>query len=183
MCMSKISIEYNPLLHYNEIGYHKTYSIYKESIIENGFKPSCDDDDWLGEGIYFWDNLDNANWWNKNKNKGTMKHCVFQCELRCKANKYLNLDDKNEMNKFDIFSKQYIKEMRKLGEKIPKFGNNNQRKKFFCDLYCKKNNFEILSHTFEHDIINSAGFKVGIEYKRQICVRENSNIKIIAVKE
>lgn len=181
MYMDKMSIEYNPSLYYDEIGYHKTYLIYKEDIIKNGFDPSCDDDDWLGEGVYFWDNLNNAKWWNKNK--GTLRHCIFECELTCKANRYLNLDDENEMGKFDIFSKQYIREMIKLGNKVPKFGNNNQRKKFFCDLYCKKNDFEILSHTFKHDIINSAGFKIGTEYRRQICVRENNNIKIVAVKE
>lgn len=183
MCMDMITIKYNPSLCYNEIGYHKTYLMNKDSIIKNGFEFSHNDDDWLGEGVYFWDNIDDANWWNQSKEKGIVRSCIFECKLVCKSEKYLNLDYPLEMKKFDEFSMQYIKEMKNSRSKAPKFANNNQRKKFFCDLYCKKKNFEILSHTFKHDIINTVGFKVGEKHRRQICVRNKANIKIVSVKE
>lgn len=175
------SLIYEPQNAYAETGYHTTLKIYKESIIENGFKPSNNEDDWLGEGIYFWDNIKNAEWWISDK--AMLSKCIFICDLQCNLSNYLNLDNKSEMTKFEMFSKQYVKEMARLSNKKPNFKNSNQRKKFFCDIYCSRNNISILSFTFEHDIINKAGFKTGTFNRRQICVRDSNCISIVSVKE
>lgn len=174
--------EENEDIKYEEVGYHKTFSVYKNSIIKSGFKLSNEDDDWLGEGVYFWDKESNAHWWKKRQN-GIMGSCIFKCLLSCKQNNFLNLDDKNEMRNMDDFSQRYLKEAKKINGAKPMFANNNQRKKFFCDIYCRKHHYEILSFTFEHDIINISGFKVGSEARRQICVRNPENIQILNIKE
>lgn len=174
------SLTYNPKMEYNEIGYHTTRIIYKDDIVDKGFKPSTDKDDWLGEGIYFWDNERNAYWW---KQRSNFKKCIFICSLKCPLQNYLNLDDKNQMEKFSSFSKEYLFQMFKNSIKKPKFENNNQKKKFFCDIYCSNNNIHILSFTFEHDTINEFGFKIGSYKRRQICVREPSCISIMNIKE
>lgn len=165
---------------YTETGYHATLAKYKESIEKEGFEPSNNDDDWLGEGVYFWDNIENAQWW-KRKRK-TIPHCIFVCNLSCNLSNYLNLDNEYEMDKLDAFSKNYINEMSKNGVKKPHFKNSNQIKKFFCDIYCLKNNIDILSFTFKHDIINKAGFKTKTIDRRQICVREPNCISIKDIK-
>lgn len=176
----KFSLIYEPQTVYSETGYHATLTKNKESIMNEGFKPSNKDDDWLGEGIYFWDDIKNAEWWNR-KSKAISK-CVFICNLTCNLINYLDLDNKVEMDKLNVFSKRYMNEMIKKSHKKPVFKNNNQIRKFFCDIYCSKNDISILSFTFKHDIINEAGFKTGTLGRKQICVRELSCISIIDIK-
>ena len=173
------SLTYSPSEAYNEVGYHTTYSRYKDSIVENGFKVSSKSDDWLGEGVYFWDNETNANWWKKSSN--LLKRCIFICDLSCSLVNYLNLD--TDMKKFETYLQDYMSSS--FGKKLakPKFKNTNECKKFYCDLYCSKNNICILSFTFEHDNINKFGFKIGTIKRRQICVKEPKCISIASIKE
>lgn len=177
----KFSLIYEPQNTYAETGYHATLKIYQESIKNNGFKLSNSEDDWLGEGVYFWDDIRNAKWWMK-KNRLFPK-CIFVCRLNCNLSNYLDLDNKFEMDKLDAFSKNFLNEISKRNGKKPNFKNINQIKKFFCDMYCSKNNISILSFTFKHDIINKAGFKVDTLSRKQICVRETNCISIIDIKE
>lgn len=175
----KFSLIYEPRNTYAETGYHTTLTIYKESILKEGFRPSNKEDDWLGEGVYFWDNIENAKWW---KRKGdVIPRCIFVCRLNCELENYLDLDI--EMDKLDTFSKRYINEMAKRYGKKPNFKNHNQVKKFFCDTYCSQNNINILSFTFKHDIINKAGFVTGFIGRRQICVRKIDCISVVDIKE
>lgn len=51
----KFSLTYSPIEEYNVIGYHTTFSRYKDSILKNGFHFSNSNHEWLGEGVYFWD--------------------------------------------------------------------------------------------------------------------------------
>lgn len=173
-------IDYVPKDEHKEIGYHKTLCIYMDSITENGFNPSNSKDDWLGLGVYFWDNIENAKWWN-NSSESIIKTCIITCELKCDLSQYLDLDVEHEMNKLDKFSRKYIKNLRDKNLPRPKFKNANQKKKFFCDLYCTQNNYTILSHTFKHDIMNFAGFKIGTKERRQICVRNPKHIQVLSV--
>ena len=175
-----LSIKYSPKNEYKEVGYHKTLYIYVNSIKKNGFKPSNAEDDWLGFGVYFWDNIENAKWWNVGNNS-IIKNCIIECELKCDMDQYVNLND--EMDKLESFCEQYMREIRKNKLPRPNFKNNNQRKKFFCDLYCKKNNLLILSFRFEHDIMNKAGFKIGTKKRRQICVRDPKLIQILSINQ
>ena len=175
------SLTYEPKDEYNETGYHTTYTIYKDSIINNGFKPSVEDGDWLGEGVYFWDNEENALWWKRKSS--LMEKCIFVCDLNCPVENYLNLDDKSRMKEFEKFSGKYLSSMISLSKMKPSFSNNDQRRKFFCDIYCTKNDIDILSFTFEHDITNKFGFKTGTYKRRQICVREPKCISIKDIKE
>lgn len=175
------SMEYIPEMPHSETGFHKTLDIYKEDIIKHGFKVSVQEDDWLGEGVYFWDDINNAYWWKKSNT--LFKSCIFVCELTCGVSQYLNLDNDDEMNNMETFTQQYLREMSKSNGYKPKFNNNNQRKKFFCDLYCAKNNYAILSFTFEHDRMNRSGFKTGSDFRRQICVRNPMCITIKEIKE
>lgn len=67
------------------------------------------DDIWLGKGMYFWDNMGNANWWNKKqcyRNPDTEYAIVV---ANAKLNELLDLTD------FDIYMK-----LEELWEKICK---------------------------------------------------------------
>ena len=109
--MGTILMKYNPIDEYNTLGYHKTSVIYKESILKNGFTPSTDVDDWLGEGVYFWEDFKDAEWWKQERYKNMIKACIFVCNISCMSEKYLNLN--NDINKVESFCKQYIKELKK----------------------------------------------------------------------
>lgn len=173
------SIVYTPKDEYNEVGYHTTYKKYKDSILKNGFKPSVQKNDWLGEGVYFWDNEDNAQWWSKRSTSAST--CILVCDLKCQAVEYLDLD--TQMKVFENFLKRYFKSATNDVVAKPNFKNNDERRKFFCDLYCTHNNIRILAYTFNHEIINQFGFKVATVKRRQICVREPKCISIRSVKE
>lgn len=175
------SMTYDSKQEYNEVGYHSTYIIYKDSILKNGFNKSNKNDDWLGEGVYFWDNENNALWWKQNAN--TIARCIFVCDLKCPLSNYLDLDNKQQMRKFDSYLKNYLKQSYKSNSVKPIFKNANECRKFYCDIYCSHNDICILSFTFEHDKINTFGFKVGTEKRRQICVRDQKCISITSVKE
>lgn len=175
------SLTYDPKMEYNEIGYHTTYIIYKDSILKNGFYLSKNNNEWLGEGVYFWDNEKNALWWKQNSK--ILERCVFVCELKCMINNYLDLDNKMEMSKFESYLNDYLRSYSTSKLAKPKFKNADECRKFFCDIYCSHNNICILSFTFEHDIINKFGFKTGALERRQICVRNPECISIKSVKE
>lgn len=176
------SLPYTPNDEYNEIGYHTTLLENKDSIIENGFLFSNGHNEWLGEGIYFWDNKVNATWWKKrNAKKG--KKCIFVCELKCLSANYLDLDNKFNMRKFKEFSKKFLKSSVGKKQVKPKFKNYDQCRKFFCDIYCSHNDIYILSYTFDHDKMNQFGFKEETVKRRQICVRDSKYISIKSVEE
>ena len=164
-----------------EVGYHTTLLEKKDKILQNGFNKSNNDDDWLGSGVYFWDKYDNAIWW-KEKHLKKSKCCVFICDTTCDFKYWLDLDADIEFDKFLEFSKYIVKEMKKF-DKLPIFKNNNQKKKFFCDVYCDENNYKILSRTFSHSIIDGlVGFEIDRIERRQICVKDTNCINIRTIK-
>lgn len=169
-------LNYTPDPEYNEIGYHATYSKYYDNIINNGFHASNEDNDWLGAGIYFWDDMTNANWWKKKLTKNEEK-CIIKCNLSCKRENYIDLDV--EMEKFEEFLTQYSAAMKNANELKPNFKTKEQRRKYYCDIYSIQNNICIMSYTFKHDIVNKFGFITGSIDRRQICVKNNACISIV----
>lgn len=87
------------------------------------------------------------------------------------------------MNQFDKFLKGYLKNLKKNNGYKPNFKSVDECRKYFCDIYCSNNDVSILSHTFEHDIINAYGFKVRTIKRRQICVRDRDCILVKEVEE
>ena len=145
-------------------------------IVNEGFKCSTQDNDWLGEGVYFWDEISNAYWWANNAKRDISKEkCIIVCELNCPINKYLELDV--EMKMFVDFLTDYENKMKKYNGSKPVFKSNDMRKKFYCDVYCSQNKISILAHTFEYPK-NKFGFKIGTILRRQVCVRDPNLITI-----
>lgn len=173
------SLTYTPQIEYNEIGYHTTLAIKKNEILENGFIKSTKNNEWLGEGAYFWDNEKNAQWWKSTIKKS--KKCIFVCELKCPIENYLDLDV--EMDRFETYLRKYQESMNSQNGFKPKFKSNDERRKFYCDIYCIHNNICILAFTFVHDKFNLYGFKTGSDRRRQICVRDVRCISIVEVRE
>lgn len=177
---NNFTIVYDSKKEYHEVGYHATFAMNKDSILKEGFKKSTNDDDWLGEGVYFWTNEDNADWWKKNSS--IMKKCILICDLKCPAGKYLDLDSESGLKEFIHYLDQYSKDMKKTKGKKPNFSNIKQCRKYYCDIYCSHKDIWILSRTFAHDI-SKYGFIIETKKRKQICVRESECISVLSIKE
>lgn len=64
-------------------------------IVSNNSK----DNEWLGTGMYFWDNFGNASWWNK---KQSSKNAAVSYKI-VKAN--VNLEKLLDLTDYQVYSK------------------------------------------------------------------------------
>lgn len=53
------------------------YKVLKEPIL------CIDDDAWLGEGLYFWTNEEDALFWGNVKKRRTRKYDIYEAEIDC----------------------------------------------------------------------------------------------------
>lgn len=83
-------------------GYHGTHVKHVSDIISNGFNTTIRDDHWLGQGIYFFDNLDLAKWWAETKFKHDYNNvaAVINVEIDALPEQILNLDSVVGMDYF-----------------------------------------------------------------------------------
>ena len=93
------------------IGYHGTSKIKAESILENGFKMSCGDDEWLGKGVYFFPNdCSAAELWCKHYLKLKAKNMqVLKASISVESDQLLDLDTNAGHNFVIEYCKEYIK--------------------------------------------------------------------------
>lgn len=74
------------------------------SIINDGFKSSQSNEDWLGHGVYFFtdgisDPLKNAIEWSKNRHNGT---CVIKSRIKVDDSEILDLRTNNGLNIYNL---------------------------------------------------------------------------------
>lgn len=71
--------------------YHAANREYYETILNEGFRPSRGQEQWLGDGVYFWEStLPTAHWWGKKNHRSWV---IFQAKL--KLGRCLNLANRN----------------------------------------------------------------------------------------
>ncbi|MCY7330707.1 MAG: hypothetical protein LH618_19300 [Saprospiraceae bacterium] len=73
-------------------GYHGTAYGNVPSILKDQFVTDERDDHWLGQGIYFYDDLDLARWWIETKLRCASGCAVIEASLCCQEIEYLDLD-------------------------------------------------------------------------------------------
>lgn len=182
----------------NEVGYHGTCSKYQASIENDGFDPDkCKyrDDHWLGQGVYFFDDLDKAIWWAstiayKNPNSSAI---VFKVIIDAKDEEVLDLTDKEQLDIFLEASIKLIKEVEmNQPDKMPVFNDKKFRAVLF-DYYKQQNNISVIIGVFSKDFAgytekrNSQDINIqrkieniiGIKFlERQLCVSKKECISI-----
>ena len=144
------------------VGYHGTIKTNAEKILSSGiFKESNEKDDWLGHGIYFFADIENAiKWANERANRYNEEAVVLSANIKCDMNRYLNLDYQFNRRKVSLFFKDIIN---KSDKDISFYKRDEEKRCIACDLY--------------KDIL---GFSSVPE--KQICVSNHqciSNIKIV----
>lgn len=181
------------------IGYHGTCSKWYDSIREVGLDPKkvkYRDDHWLGQGVYFFTELDKALWWandqaNKPWNNGTYP-IAYRTEILAKEEEILNLDNQNQLDKFFDQILESIDSIEKSGsEKHPVFANQSQYRALYFDYYKEQNNISVIIYTFKKPFAKYAKIRtkeeverlkslskiLGVEYSEtQICVSKKGCI-------
>ena len=180
-------------------GYHGTCSKFRESIENNGLDPQkvkFRNDHWLGQGVYFFAEFNQALWWandiaNKAYNAGSFA-LIYKSDIEVDCDKVLNLDDNSQKDRFFSYILKNISEIEKdANGRYPVFTRDTFRAVYF-DYYKIKNNISVIMYTFSKDSVRYASIRkreelrkqkelaqaLGIYYgERQICVSEKCCIK------
>jgi hypothetical protein len=94
-------------------GYHGTNLERAESILREGFTASSNDYDWLGEGIYFWQDAPEKAWlWAKKKHH--QNSAVIRAEITINIDFTIDLFDSFPENAYLMSLKQAYEHFRHL---------------------------------------------------------------------
>lgn len=175
-------------------GFHNTEEINASEIINNGFIPKYNRKHWLGQGTYFFEDLelaiDNKNMLNNSENM-----VIINVKIEVPSKHYLDLDNKKNHSQFRSYCNEISKILGEEGweilynpdENSEKIIENKDKKIIFrcycLDLYKIENNYHVITKTFSKDN-PPYGVKVNnFEYfafpylEKYICVSNNSYIK------
>lgn len=167
-------------------GYHNTGASNVEDILQHGFKYKYSDEHWLGQGIYFFSDIDTAV-----SNIDMLAHDeeikTIAAEIAVDDTKFLDLDIRGNLNAFRKFCSEKIASLKKQGKRF--CINESNRKKamlkykcFFIDLFKMEKGYEVITKTFAKENPPYAEVIDGINYlglpflERYICVSSNEYI-------
>lgn len=146
-------------------GYHKSKLDRANRILSSrSFPISTGSNQWLGDGIYFWDNIDNALWWNMNDYRDG---AILTADLACDTDQFIDLDDPTQMCKIEEYA-DWIMEQTKGTDTSISFSDKIEARAFFCTLFKEAYSIQLMKHSFPKLEYNNAGFKT-IHYRPQYC--------------
>ena len=155
-------------------GYHGTTKKSAEVICkEQRMFPSKRNNDWLGNGIYFFANAYDAQWWISHARYCNRKTSVLTAKITYVPANLLDLDIQDDLKKLNDVVHTFIS----LNEGQIKADMTPQQKWCFaCNLIHEIDpNVELIARTFPHHE-DSSIFPIN---RRQICVFDNKLISDI----
>lgn len=171
-----------PNTHLSIPGYHGTLEDRAESIVANGFNQSNKVIEWLGFGVYFFDNFENAKLWAIQERKrfdAESRPVVLVVEIQTEIDSFLDLDEQQTLRSFKEELKKGYKMM--FGDKrggAPNFKDNREQRCFWCNYYIRTHpNIKVIALTFPRIQYDRFGFPAVYE-KRQLCVTDNTCIRM-----
>jgi hypothetical protein len=118
--------------HRTVIGYHGTTAETAERLVDGApFKPSDNDDDWFGNGIYFWEYAPKQAWWWAADFKRYPQPAVVGAVIR--LGHCFDLLDPANVSTLKEFHNRAVANWQASGVEIPK--NGNQHKKLDCAIF------------------------------------------------
>lgn len=159
------------------IAYHTTEKSRADSIIRsNFFKGSTKSNEWLGAGIYFWDDIEDAEWWKSNIKNVTKENTkVIKVILNCKNSEYRDLTLKDNMNEY----KRICKEVEKSKHVKVNTKSVSELRNLYCNYYKRLLKIRLISYEFVRN--NNFGFQ---DRSIQHCLGEEfqkENLLIVGV--
>ena len=79
----------------NIVGYHANYASKFPDPIPENYLIVSNDTDWLGNGMYYWDNRSNAQYWIRKKKKDSPGECIFLVAGNIIIDQLLDLTDQD----------------------------------------------------------------------------------------
>lgn len=167
-------------------GYHNTEVANVEDIFQNGFICTPNKKHWLGQGIYFFSDIDVAIYnIDMLEHKEEIKTIAVEIEVEDTA--YFDLDIIKNNNTFRQYCIEKEKNMKEQGielviEQSDKREVSQIYKCFFMDLFKQENGYAVLSKTFSKENPPYAQTINGIPYlglpflEKYICVSDNKYI-------
>ena len=185
-------------------GYHGTSSAAKESISARGLDPEATKprkDHWLGRGVYFFEDRDQAMWWavdiTKKQRDRDSYPVIYGADIAAEESQVLNLDDNREIAAFYAFIRDSMENIKKMCQEgnigYPIFDKSKLRGVFF-DYYKKEFGIKVIICTFtknyvryvsdypteqgERELQKTLARALGVYFKeKQFCVSDKSCIK------
>lgn len=168
------------------VGYHGTIKTNAEKILSSkNFIESNNDDEWLGHGIYFFADIENAiKWANERASRYKESAIVLSVDIKCDADKYLDLDYKVNRDKVSLFMKDILE---KRGKDLSFCKRDEEKRCISFNLYKKMCNIDVMGFSFFRKIKKGNSLDrdlLGLSSipEKQICVSNHlciSNIKIV----
>jgi hypothetical protein len=93
----------------NIIGFHANDAIKFTDPIKDDCFIMASDTKWFGNGMYFWDNLSNANYWVRKKLRESEIECVYIISANIIINQLLDLTDYDIIDKIERIWINYCK--------------------------------------------------------------------------
>ncbi|PIH01932.1 hypothetical protein LDJ93_08545 [Fusobacterium nucleatum] len=163
-------------------GYHGTVDDNIEEILESilnrGFYISNGKNQWLGKGIYLFDNVSQARWWCETQKEKSLKYGIIEVTFSCDSSKILDLDNQGDREKYIKAIKKY-KNM--IEEKKLKFNSDEEALlKIQClilSMYKKDNNIDMMKKTFYLEKELKLKFDVMSKTHTQYCLTSEESIK------
>jgi len=112
--------------------YHTDTKSRNRKFVLGAFFPSAENGEWCGKGMYFWDNLSNADYWKGKRRHSAMGEVnVSRSSLRCARNDILDLTSADNSLKLKVFARYYAEKY-----KVPlNFSENGTVINFVHDAY------------------------------------------------
>ena len=129
---------------FNSKAYHKAG--YENAILSvrwQSFFASKGEHHWLGDGVYFWQNYEDAVWWDGKY----VLPVIMIADLECERRLFLDLDDSAVRNHFYEYMKSAFAEFAKCGYSIRVDGFEKVTGAS-CNYYKEKNSIELIRYSF-----------------------------------
>ena len=160
-------------------GYHGTTLSAAESILsEKRFYISNTNHEWLGEGVYFFEDRRHAIGWAniQTKKKKETTAAVLAVDLIYEAEEFFDIDIPDNVLIMSRYYEDSIQEGM-FSNGAPQFQTPEELKCFVSNLYKEAHpNIKVLAYTFDSTQYTGIGFAIK---QRQICVSDDGVIKNI----
>ena len=129
---------------FESIGYHQSSIDNAQSSVRwQSFHIGTRQNLWLGDGIYFWEQYNDAVWWDgRNKNPA-----IVSAHIKCQREFFLDLDNKDDKKELKKYYDLVSEEMKKADIDL-KFLNDDLVTPFLCNYYKKTYDILLIRYSF-----------------------------------